>query len=109
MTGFCTTIRVSLSPSVLCCLCALTAMPVWLCVWRPRLRAWDAAAHANHPIAKHCLMMIRDDPTIDELASLWESDIDSADFEDAVQRAKLDSSPHSSPQKSQRTLQNVEV
>ena len=40
------------------------------------------AAHANHPIAKHCLMAIRDDPTIDDLASLWEADIDSADFED---------------------------
>ena len=30
-------------------------------------------SHANHPMATYALMMIREDPTVDELAQLWEA------------------------------------
>ena len=29
-------------------------------------------SHANHPMATYALMMIREDPTVDELSALWE-------------------------------------
>ena len=44
-------------------------------------------AHTNHPIAKMALMMIREDPNVDELSALWKVDVTDADYEQGQSKA----------------------
>jgi AI-2 transport protein TqsA len=61
-------------------LAILAALVIWGSIWGivgailsvPLLAIMKIClSHANHPIAKYVLMLVREDPTVDELAGMW--------------------------------------